>query len=391
MGIDSVLSSFAISVAANIVTSLFARNGTEKEIRTAFQEAIEKWCPNEDIRRFREPDINKFVGAYVENPALDEGSLSDEMKSFLRYFEECIAAHPAAYHYLTAIKGKGYYNEVMATLQIVNTKLDAISKKIDDANPRHEELHFEAIAEINTVLEEEVVESVNVLLYGILAAFDNDIYAYLEGDGKQNIEVIIDKDSMLQVEDGEGYRPKFRDFNYNWDQERRRDWFDINPDLDFWEMFSESYMAAFQLMSIDFYDSIDALHRIIDRKTINDQLSTDEKRLLTEIIASMRAVQSVIEDHSDMFCFVVDCRLVNLRVEQQRGFEENGVKLGIFKIVYEKDSYIEDITETIAPIEMKDHLLDVYMINPDYYFKMTGYLGELFTLVREWWKLSSEN
>ena len=54
MGIDSVLSSFAISVAANIVTSLFARNGTEKVIRTAFQEAIEKWCPNEDIRRFRE-------------------------------------------------------------------------------------------------------------------------------------------------------------------------------------------------------------------------------------------------------------------------------------------------------------------------------------------------
>lgn len=82
---------------------------------------------------------------------------------------------------------------------------------------------------------------------------------------------------------------------------------------------------------------------------------------------------------------------MNLRVEQLRAFEENGVKLGLFKIVYEKDSYIEEITETIAPREMKDHLLDVYMINPDYYFKMTGYLGELFVLVREWWKLSSKN
>lgn len=388
---SGLLSSFAISVAANIVTSLFARNSTEKEIRMAFQEAIEKWCPNEDIRRFREPDINKFVSAYVENPTLDEGSLSEEIRSFLRYFEECIAAHPAAYHYLSSIKGRGYYNEVMATLQIVNTKLDAISQKIDDANPRHEELHFEAIAEINTVLEEEVVESVNVLLYGILAAFDNDIFAYLEGDGKQSIEVVIDKDSLLQVEDGKSYRPKFHDFNYDWDKERRRDWFDINPDLDFWKMFSGSYMAAFQLMSIDFYDSIDALHGIIDRKTINDQLSKEEKRLLTEIVASMRAIQSVIEDHSDMFCFVDECRLVNLKAEQIRAFEENGVELGLFKIVYEKDSYIEEITETIVPREMKDHLLDVYMINPDYYFKMTGYLGELFVLVREWWKLSSED
>ena len=131
--------------------------------------------------------------------------------------------------------------------------------------------------------------------------------------------------------------------------------------------------------------------RIIDHKTINDQLSTDEKRLLTEIVASMRAIQSVIEDHSDMFCYVDDCRLMNLKVEQLRAFEESGVQLGLFKIVYEKDSYIEEITETIAPRNMKDHLLDVYMINPDYYFKMTGYLGELFVLVREWWKLSSED
>lgn len=51
----------------------------------------------------------------------------------------------------------------------------------------------------------------------------------------------------------------------------------------------------------------------------------------------------------------------------------------------------QNITDTIVSREMIGHLLDVYMINSDYYFKMTGYLGELFTLVREWWKLSSEN
>jgi len=28
------------------------------------------------------------------------------------------------------------------------------------------------------------------------------------------------------------------------------------------------------------------------------------------------------------------------------------------------------------------------MINPDYYFKVTGYVGELFHSVRAWWKLS---
>ena len=37
---SGLLSSFAISVAANIVTSLFSKNNMEKEIRTAFQDAI---------------------------------------------------------------------------------------------------------------------------------------------------------------------------------------------------------------------------------------------------------------------------------------------------------------------------------------------------------------
>ena len=39
-----LFTSFAISVAANIVTTLFARTSSEKEIRTAFQDAIEEWC-----------------------------------------------------------------------------------------------------------------------------------------------------------------------------------------------------------------------------------------------------------------------------------------------------------------------------------------------------------
>ena len=41
-----------------------------------------------------------------------------------------------------------------------------------------------------------------------------------------------------------------------------------------------------------------------------------------------------------------------------------------------------------AYAQMQDNLLDVYMINPDYYFKVTGYVGELFHSVRAWWELS---
>ena len=308
MPIES-LSSFAISVAANIVSSLFARNCTEKDIREAFQEAIEKWCPNEDIRRFREADIASFVRGYIQNPSFDEEDLSGEMKDFLRCFEESVASHPAAFQYLSAIKGKVYYNEVMTALQIVNTKLDAISRKIDEADPRHSDLHFEAVSQINTVLETSVVDYVNVFLYGILAAFDDDIYAYIDSVSDQKIPVVIDRDSLLKEVDGDYIRPKFQDIDYDWDKEEKHDWCQLNPNLGFGELFSRSYIAGFQMMGIDLFESIEALNETIDRKTINDQLSKEEKRLLTEIEVSLRAVQSMLDDHSDIICKLDGCSL----------------------------------------------------------------------------------
>lgn len=74
---ESLLSSFAISVAANILTSFFANNNTEKEIRSAFQEAIEECFPNEDIRGYRELEISRFVESYISNPNLVSETLTN--------------------------------------------------------------------------------------------------------------------------------------------------------------------------------------------------------------------------------------------------------------------------------------------------------------------------
>ena len=286
---SGLLSSFAISVAANIVTSLFSKNNTEKEIRTAFQDAIEKWCPNEDIRRFREREISKLLEDYMANPNMDPSNLPADMKEFLSVFEKCIAEHPAAFNYLSAIKEKGYYDVVMTSIQGVHHKLDVIQEKLDAANPIHEELHSEAVAELNTVLAEEVEDAVNALLYGIIAAFDDE-----DVDILQTIDYLVE-------EDGDFYRPKFHDFNYDWDKENRPDWTTIDPDTDFREMFSESYIAAFQLMRINFNDGMDEIQSYLDKKSINDQLSTNEKRQLNFIIQNMRAVESVFDKYHDIF------------------------------------------------------------------------------------------
>ena len=56
--------------------------------------------------------------------------------------------------------------------------------------------------------------------------------------------------------------------------------------------------------------------------------------------------------------------------------------------MYEKDDYQEEISRFVPPEKAKDNLLAVFLINPEYYFKMSGYLGELLNLVREWWQVS---
>ena len=145
----------------------------------------------------------------------------------------------------------------MTALQIVNTKLDAISRKIDEADPRHSDLHFEAVVQINTVLETSVVDYVNMFLYGILAAFDDDIYAYIDSVNDQKIPVVIDRDSLLKEVDGDYIRPKFQDIDYDWDKEEKHDWCQLNPNFGFGELFSRSYIAGFQMMIIKkrFHDS----------------------------------------------------------------------------------------------------------------------------------------
>ena len=141
-------------------------------------------------------------------------------------------------------------------------------------------------------------------------------------------------------------------------------------------------------MRINFNDGMDEIQSYLDKKSINDQLSTDEKRQLNYIIQSMRAVESVFDKYHDIFVKVEKARLCNLEVKCVREFEQNGLQLGHFEFYYATESYREKMTETIAPMEMQDNLLDVYMINPDYYFKVTGYVGELFHSVRAWWELS---
>lgn len=380
-----IFSSFAISVVANIVTGLFARNDTEKEIRKAFQDAIEEWCPNEDIRRHKEDAIWKFLEKYIENPALQVEELADEERSFLDVFQKRLAEHPAAVAYLSAIKEQKYYEMVMSSLQIAQHKLDYIKEKLDATDPRHEELHSQAVAEVNSVIEEEVVKPINAILFGILSVLD-DAYAYCDVTKKGVVKVIMDKDSYLGEDN---IRKKYHDFDYDWEKEPSMDWSQYTPDIDFWEMFSEAYIAGFQIMGMDFFHSVEEIDKIVDANRVSQQLSVEEKRLLADLCQSMRALGGVIEDHDDIFCIAPNTHFGNIEVKSLNHFKREGIDYGHYQIAYKTKDYEENLTDVLTlPTSFASNLLDVVYINEEYYFKLTGYLGEVFNLVKEWWEVS---
>lgn len=380
-----LFSSFAISVVANIVTALFARNNTEKEIRKAFQDAIEEWCPNEDIRRYREDAIWEFLQKFMENPSLNMEELSEEEKSFLAVFQKRLAEHPSAAAYLSDIKGQQYYEMVMSSLQIAQHKLDYIKEKLDATDPRHEELHSQAVAEVNGVIEDEVVKPINAILFGVVSAFD-DAFIYYDVSQKNVVKVVMDKDSYL---DEDNVRKKFHDFDYDWEKEPSMEWPLYTPDIDFWEMFAESYIAGFQIMDIDFFHSVEEIDKIVDANRISQQLSVEEKRLLTDLCQSMRALGGMIEDHDDMLCIAKNVHFENLTVKSLNHFKREGIEYGHYQIAYKTDDYEENVTDVLTlPTLYAPNLLDVVYINKEYYFKLTGYLGEVFNLVKEWWDLS---
>lgn len=356
----------------------------------AFQDAIEMWCPNEDIRRFKEKEIYMFIQNYISNPNLDEKSLSKEQANFLECFEKSIAKYHSASLYLSDIKEKTNYDMVMASLSSVHTKLDNITQKLDEANPRDEDLHFEAVAEINTILGNVVEEPVNTFLYGILAEFEEDIFAYTDVRDGKNVVVVIDKDSrLMEEEDGNYSRLKFHDFDYDWNKEFRLDWTQIIPERDFVGLFGVCYLAGFQLLGLDFYEGIGELQQYIDRKSINDQLTKDEKFQLNEIIANMRAVQAMLDDNPGVLGKVEDGCFNNIEIIQERAFIDHGRKIGEFSLVYNDGEYKEVIVGFMAPVKAKNELLSVFQIMPEYYFKLTGYLGGLFYSVVQWWKMTS--
>ena len=246
------------------------------------------------------------------------------------------------------------------------------------------------VAEINTEIEETIVEPVNALLFGIVSAFGVDAYAYTEETEDGNIKVVLDENSQFEDEDVNPQRKKYQDFDYDWDMEPRRSWEDINPDFDFWELFADAHIAGFQIMGIEFFDSVEKIEKCFNQMHVSQQLSVDERRMLANICMALRALGGTIEDHEDMLIIDTEAHFENVYVEEYGKFEKEGIPMGAYQVVYKDGDYEENLTEVITiPVAMKKNLLDVVHVNREYYFKLTGYLGEVFNLVKEWRVLSS--
>lgn len=222
------------------------------------------------------------------------------------------------------------------------------------------------VTQINTILCDVVEKPVNVLLYGILAAFDDEISVQINARKDGTIEVIVDEEPNIGL---------------------RVDWTEIKSDKDVRKMLKDSYIAAFQLKELDLNKGICQLQEYI--KGVNAQLSTDEKRHFAEIIDNVRTLQTMLDDLKDILCKNVDLYFENIDDSIIEPYEEHGKEMGYFLIDYYDGVRSESITVVDVPLEECENLLDVYTLNPDYYTLLAGNMWTLISSVVKWWGMTS--
>lgn len=383
------LSSFAISIAANIVCSLFPKNTTEREVRKAFEEAVEDWCPNEDIRRHREKDLKQLMLHYIAHPNLTIACLDKEMQCFIEKFQSRIAEHPAAANYLSEIRSKEYHTVVYKGLHAIDLKLEHITQLLEDGDVRNEELHDEAVVEMNTVIEETVIEKVKVILDGFISMFERSLVTY---ELTENKEVILNVDAgsrWLETEDGDLIQSKHQDWNYDWNMEKSYCWHEMS-EYDISKIIADAFLVSFQIIDIEFRSCVEQIKDVLNQNTINEQLCVDERKQINYIIQNLRALQTLLDDHKWIFV-PTDLKFKHLFWERLEVIHENEYELGKYAILYKDNKYSQIIGEILAPLELEEHLLDVWIVNPDFHYKLSGHLSELIASISQWWHISKPN
>ena len=135
----SDLSSFAISIAANIVCDCLSLELTnvEKEIKAAYKAAEEKFFPDSGLRdsvsvdrrlRFIKRDIARIINEPDKKDTLDQ-----ETRVFLQLFEKEIAKKPAASNYLKGITDEKRYTEIVGGIEEVKEGIDKITAYLESA------------------------------------------------------------------------------------------------------------------------------------------------------------------------------------------------------------------------------------------------------------------
>lgn len=135
----SDLSSFAISIAANIVCDCLSLELTnvEKEIKAAYKATEEKFFPDSGLRdsvsvdrrlRFIKRDIARIINEPDKKDTLDQ-----ETRVFLQLFEKEIAKRPAAYNYLKGITDEKRYTEIVGGIEEVKEGINKITAYLESA------------------------------------------------------------------------------------------------------------------------------------------------------------------------------------------------------------------------------------------------------------------
>lgn len=134
--------SFVISYGAGIATDLnpaiykilFKKDDVNSQIKGCFNKALEKWCPNKDIRQKEKERLIKIIqGSNNPEKIVDVLKSNTELQNFYAIFEEQLAKpnYQTAFNYLKSISDKVEFKNINSQLSEIIKILEASHQVIE--------------------------------------------------------------------------------------------------------------------------------------------------------------------------------------------------------------------------------------------------------------------
>jgi hypothetical protein len=242
----------------------------------------------------------------------------------------------------------------------------------------NESVYSYAQNEMSVALQ-EIKEQMRFFIDGAFVYFEDGDIVVHDDIEKLKLKLKMNENAkILYTEDGEAYQKKYQLENFEDTEET--DIYSFEKDT-IVEVIHDARYLSYQLIDLEVHTNLQKLESLLNNSFIMERLDDEKTQIIVHLVEAMKMLESFLQNHDDLFL------RTSIRIE---GFDIKVEDENIYNLFYvEKDkkttSYEQQLDSKLLmdSFDKKD-LLNVYIVNPDYYIIFGDLVQEVLSCVKDW-------